>query len=255
MADYIRLTVDDSGVRRLFARIQREAPKLAADAITHAAFSGRKAIQASMGQVFDRPTQYTLNSMTVQKATPNRLEAKIWFKDLEAKSAATNRRHYLVTETFGGQRPLKQFEARLEKVGILPPGHYAVPGPGAPLDANGNMLKSEITKIMSWFAGFDEVGYSANKTAAGRERAKRGTRTRRGTAYFVARRTDLRTKHLQPGIYRKTRFAFGWAIKPVILFVPKSSYRKRLPFYEVGREAAVRTLRDDIARAWKERIK
>jgi len=254
MADFIKLTVDDSGVRRLFEKIKREAPKVAIDAINHAAFSARKAVQTEMRTAFDRPTPYTLNSMEVIKAKPSKLEARVWFKDLEQKSATTGRGHYLTTQVFGGQREWKQFEARLRRVLWLPPGHYAVPALGAELNAYGNIKPGEITKVMSWLGAFDEVGYSANKTAEGKARAKRGTKRRRGTAYFVASRTDRRTRHLHPGVYRKTRFGFGWAIKPVLLFVPYARYRKRLKFFEVGYGAAQRTLREDVAKAWKARI-
>ncbi len=253
MADGITVTVDTAGVRRLFDRIAKESPKLALDAINHGAFAARKAINAEIAKKFDRPTPYTLNALFVAQARRNKLQARVWFKDLEAKSSGRSRGHYLTTQTFGGVRAWKQFEARLNRVGALPAAHYAVPSPAFPLDAYGNPKRSEITKIMSWLGAFDEIGYSANKTAAGKAKAKRGTRSRRGYAYFMASKTNPRTRHLRPGIYLKTRFGFGWAIKPMLLFVPQSGYTQRLRFFEVGYDAARDAIRRSLAAAWKQR--
>lgn len=246
MSDFIRIKVDTRDVERALQQLGRKAPAALADALTKAAYSARKAVQGEMKTVFDRPTPFTLNSMYVSRATPTRLEAKVDFKDLEAKSVATNRSHYLTVETFGGVRPLKQFEAALQRVGAMPEGWRAVPGPGAELDSFGNMKRGQITQIMSWLGAFKEVGFQANITDKSRKRAMKGTRSRRGFAYFAVTGRDPRTRHLAPGVYRKTRTAWGWAIKPIVLFVPGARYARRLKFFEVGTAAGQRSLQTTL---------
>lgn len=181
-----------------------------------------------MRHVFDRPTPYTLNSLTIKAATKTNLQSKVQLKD---NTLIGNQNHYLNPEVAGGLRAFKPFEMRLFRRGVLPRGYYTVPASGADFDAFGNMNRGQITQIISFFDSFSEAGFGGNMGPAGRARLARGTARRYGIAYFAIQPGDSR---LHPGIYKRINSNFGSAIKPVLLFVKNSRYQKRLDIQRIA---------------------
>jgi hypothetical protein len=184
-------------------------------------------------QGFDRPTPYTMNSLFVDQAKPERLWGRVWVKDDAGKGTPATK--YLLPNVEGGDRGMKRFERALYLAGILPNGMYAVPGKGARLDAYGNMSRGQIVQILSWFAAFGEQGYRSNMTDKGRLRLAQGTAKRpvRGIEYFVVRSQSGGLK--TPGVYQKRRFGFGDEIRPVLIFVDGApNYERRFDWYGVG---------------------
>jgi hypothetical protein len=173
-----------------------------------------------MVDVFDRPTPYTLNSLYVQPATKQTQTAKVWLKE-EGGKRGTPAAAYLSPDIQGGERTLKPFELALRTAGVLPSNMFAVPGSGATIDAYGNMSRGQIVAILSYFRAFPEAGYTANITDKKRASLKRGSKKRLGFEYFVGRPGDGK---LPLGVWQRTRFASGTAIKPILIFVDATLY-------------------------------
>lgn len=58
-------------LRRQFGQFERQLPFAAARALTETARKARAAVTASLPQVLDRPTPFTMNAFTVKEATKN----------------------------------------------------------------------------------------------------------------------------------------------------------------------------------------
>ena len=220
----------DSLLRGLDRAATRQMPFAIAKSLTQVAYQAKADTRDEMMRVFDRPTNFTLNSERVIRATRDNLESVVWFKDV----SPTSRHHYLEPQVYGGGRHLKRFEARLIARGVMPGGFLAVPGRGASLDAFGNMRRGQIVEILSYFDSFREAGYGGNMGQAGRDRRSRSTSSRYGFSYFAIKPGHV--SHLHPGIYRKTRTNFGSSISPVLLFVSGTSYTKRLNLERIALE-------------------
>ena len=96
-------------VLRKFRARREQLPVAMAKALTFTAERVRDAEKKAIEGAFDRPTPFTLNSLYLRGATPQRLEARVWLKDLRF------REHYLVPQIRGGERPLKRFEKYLQQ--------------------------------------------------------------------------------------------------------------------------------------------
>lgn len=234
----LTLSVQDNiaqTIREVEQKVGARVPAAIAAALSATAELVRIAERAEMRDVFDRPTPYTLNSLYVRKATTVSLSARVWLKGSNPGDPPSTPAHYLAAQIAGGSRSWKKFESMLRSVNVLPAGMYAVPGSGAQVDAYGNMARSQIVQILSYFRSFGMAGYSANMNAKGYARLKRGTKKRQGFAYFVGRPGD----RLPLGVWQRFTFAHGSAIKPVLIFVPSVRYRKVFDFAFVA-DAVVR---------------
>jgi hypothetical protein len=236
----IRLEVQ-SDLPALVSKIKNlredQLPFAIASAVTKTAQAAKYALVVAMPFTFDRPTPYTLGSLYLSPATKSLPIAKIWIKDDAGKGTPAAK--YLLPEIAGGQRNLKRFERRLQLMGLLPAGMYAVPGEGATLDAYGNISASTIEQILSAL-GAAEIysGYKANRTAA--SRARKG---RRIAEYFVGKPGGAPL-----GVYRRYGFAHGSAVKPILIFVRSPVYRPRYDFQEI----AEKVVRDQFPRQFSE---
>lgn len=206
-----------------------------------------KAEQDEMGRVFDRPTRFTLGALTTKFNKPA-MTATVEVKD----GYWSRSNNYLATQIHGGDRHLKAFERALQYYGVMPNGWLAVPGRAADLDAFGNMKPSQIRQILSWFDAAKMVeGSDQNMGQKGRDKRRKGTKTKRGFEYFVAQPgyrmgrgswKNGKTQNLTPGIYKRTSFGFGKAIQPIIIFVRSTTYAPRFRFYEVARKTSDRVM-------------
>lgn len=209
----------------------------------------RKDERATMQRVFDRPTPWTLNAFEVTFDRPN-MAAKLAIKDGYWYRAD----NYLQTQIEGGQtRKSKAFESALRAVGVLPIGWFAVPGQRAKLDAFGNQSPGEIRQILSYFDAAERIaGSTQNMGVQGRARRLRGTKKRAGWEYFVVRPGDRRSfvrsngktgkNKAQPGIYRRTNLALGSRIEPIVIFVPRATYKPIFDFYGVAQRTIDRDM-------------
>lgn len=213
---------------------QRQVRYAAAVSITRTAQDVRADEYEEMRKVFDRPTRYTLNSLFLSPATPANLTATVYLKDTEG----AKRGHYLLPQIQGAGRVLKTFEVQLQRIGVLPPGMFAVPASGAKFDAFGNMQRTQLIQILAYLQAFGEQGYKANTTAARRAKLARGSKKTQGMAYFVSGRE--KGKSLPLGIWQRTHFAKGTAIRPILLFYRQVRYRPIFAFYTTAQRTTRR---------------
>lgn len=195
-----------------------------------------KAELHEMRDIFDRPTPYTMSSLFLRPAKPTQLEAIVGFKDQATKAVPASK--FLQPQVSGGARELKRFERALFHAGVLPPGHWLVPGEAARMDAWGNMSRGQIVQILAWFRAFPENGYRANSTPATRARLMRGGRKRHGLAYFVARPGG----HLPPGIWMREIHGLTSRPRPVLMFVMRTHYEPIFDFHYVAERTVQREL-------------
>lgn len=189
--------------------------------INTVAYKGRDDVKDEMRVVFDRPTNWVLNSIQVKPASIAKLEATVKAKD------DWGGENILMPQVDGGNRRNKGFEKALRSAGLMASDQFVVPAAGAKLDNYGNMSKGQVVQVMSQLQLQRGGGYESR---ASNSAASKRSRRRQGVAYFAI--TKQRGK-LKPGIYLRRDFAKGSAVKPVYMFVRRPSYKKRLRFNEV----------------------
>ena len=209
----------------------RQGQYAAAVALTRTAQDVQPEIKKEMRRAFDRPTNYTLNSTFLKRATRDNLEARVWLKD-NPSGKGTPADRYLAPQIFGGERRQKGMERLLQAARLMPAGYVAVPAVGAQLDANGNVRRSQIVQILSQLRLQRGAGFESR--ASGSTRSNR-TITRQGVVYFALAKAR---RGLQPGVYAKRRAAQGTTVKPVFVFAPRATYRPIFKFVEVGESTA-----------------
>lgn len=274
------IKVEIKGMRELQAQLRglsgEKIKKARIASLNDAAFVGYQAGRDELKRVFDRPTPKTLSSIAYWKAGEAGKSVRepgvfdIRGKGLSLKlsedrmfsridlSGDINKQgipaeYWLSPGIIGGPRRYKRHEIALNRIGILPPGMFIVPGEGADMDAYGNMSSGQIVQIIAYFRAFGEQGYKANMTEKTRARLAKGTKTKQAIEYFVVKPESFRTwgrgngkamgrKKMQPGIYKRIFFGMGTAIKPVMIFVKSPQYGRRFDFYRVTIQAAERQL-------------
>lgn len=223
-ADVAKLTSHLRDIER------KQIPFATAQALTAAAMGAKADIREKMPSIFDRPTNFTLNSMYVQKASKSNLVADVHFKDQAAR--------YLMPEVEGGPRGQKPFERRLSAAGIG--SGYFAPAYGADFDASGNMNRGQLTAILSSMNALNDVA------AKGLNSRKRGVR--KNDKYVLVNSGNAPYKNgngLRPGIYKK----LAAVVIPVLWFIPRPQYKPIFPFFALGREAMTKRFPDAFKKA------
>lgn len=255
---HINVTHNFKQVSDAMASAKRQVPFAIARALTKTAQDVKTAQQKEIEKVFDRPTRYTMNSVFMKPATKVRPEAEVWLK------WGSRPEHYLLPHIKGGARPLKRFEDRMVKVGLLKASERLVPTGLAPVDAFGNIGRGAITRILSQLKTAVVVGDYSNASNSARSRKKRSgeqffwsegpgttitevreTRDARGN---VTRRLVRRKQHLRRGVWMVKRTAFGNAVRPIFYAVRGVSYSQRYDFFGVSD----RTVKQRFQAHWDE---
>ena len=220
----------------LMSRISYLVPELrvqTAKALNWTIYNVRDAQRRAMAQVFDRPTPFTLNQTNrVMLATPDLLQAQTKIRDDQSTGVAPS--NYLGPQIYGGRRKVKANEKALQDNGLMPTGWIAIPGPGARLDAYGNMSRGQIVQILSALRAAEQVsGFSANIT--GRS-AKRNTKAR---DYFVSTPTQTNPRggngRLPYGVYQRLP---GGRIVTVMRFRNAHQYKPRFDYGGIAQTVA-----------------
>jgi hypothetical protein len=214
-------------------------------------------VVGEMQRVFDRPTAYVLRSLRLIRASAGRvpLQAVLWFKD---KSLFDNSESMIVPHIDGGTRKSKPFEIRLQRMGALPRGWFAVPGQGADLDAYGNMSRGQISQMLNVLGAYTEAGYNkanANTIA----KLKAGKKGQYGFEYFIvppSSKMMTRSGHpLLPGVYKRVTTGFGSSLKPVLIFVNGVKYKRRLDFYGIVQRVVDRDFASEFDASYAEALR
>jgi len=191
-----------------------------AKALTFAAEAGQKAIRDTEREVFDRPTEYTLNATYIKPATVNDPVAAVYLKRFSGVPAD----RYLLPEIEGGTRHQKSTERQLAP--LMRGFRFVVPADLVKRDGYGNVPGNVFMQILSQLKVATD-GYQ-NQTATSK---RRGERKRNGWGNYFIPPVGSR---LKPGVYQR----MGRNIAPVLLFTERVHYKKRLDFYGVGMAAA-----------------
>lgn len=241
-------------IRSMTALEKQEVPFALAKALTQTAQEIKAETVKEIERKIDRPKPYTLRSMYIKMAKKTdypRAEAVVGFKDA-TYAAGTPASVYMRPAVTGDDRNVKRFEAALQAAGILPKGMYVVPGAACPLDLYGNIKPSFIVQILSYFRAFGEQGYKANITDKRKARLAKGNAKKgiEGYSYFVSSggQVNYHTRHLEPGIYRRSG-ASGQIIRPVMIFVRKPKYTKRIPFFEIAQKTVDKNFKTHFYKA------
>lgn len=219
--------------RGMLSEIGRQSSYVLARTLSKTAVDVREAEVIEMSRVFDRPTPYTLKGVYAKTASKSDLNARVWLKEQLQAGKGNASEDYLRPQVFGGGRDFKKFEAALHFAGAIPQGYYCIPGDAAKLDGYGNMDRGQIVQILSYFKALHDP--TAGMGSKGRKKLAKGTKTKRGTAYFVV--PPKIGSQRQPGIYQRMSSAWGWSVpRPVLIFVKSVSYAPRYDFYGVGQK-------------------
>jgi hypothetical protein len=236
--------------KHLSASAKRHLPFATALALTRTAQFAQQKIKEEIARSFDRPKPYTLGATYVQPATKQRLWAMVKIKDEAFKSLPPIK--WLAAEIYGGQRKHKAFETLLIRAGAMPANSYAIPTKAAGADQYGNIPASELNRMLSDLQARRDP--YQNSTPASRGRRAR-SRTKRPAFYFSTYPVTARTAHLAPGVYKRTHFGVGAAIKPIVVFASKARYRRRLKFFETADQVSRMRWPIEFALAMKQALR
>ncbi|AQZ96641.1 hypothetical protein ACFSB1_11175 [Halopseudomonas phragmitis] len=203
----------------------RDGNRALALAINEIAGEGVKALQAGAHSAFDRPTPFTLNAFRVQYAKASSPEAAIWVKDEKDGAGGQQAPEaWFEPQVYGGARRVKRSEYRLREIGALPSDMFIAPGPGARLDAYGNLSRGHMQQIMSGLGADNPMGSTMVATQSRRSLAKGHAK-----AFFVIKRGKKPI-----GIAERR----GKSMSVVLLFVRQPSYSRRFDFHKIVRQVA-----------------
>jgi hypothetical protein len=180
--------------------VQRLLRNLSEKEIQYATFVGTnriayavmKAQREEVKTTFSGPTRFIQTGIRYEKMTKTQRYARAYWTE--------ERNPYIEPHVIGGARAVKKIENVYRGRGILPAGRWMVPGPGAPLNAYGNLTRAFSKKL------FEAAGdFAANKKSG---------------KWFVTK----------SGIFQRK----GGSLEPLIFFAREPQYQKRYKFYETA---------------------
>jgi hypothetical protein len=243
----MKITFDMSAVNALARDMnvefsQRRINAAAATALTYTALDGKKAVEREMRAVLDRPNPYTMRQVRIESARADKLQAAVEWKDDYGYTVP-----YLLPQVEGGSRRAKRFEKALQAAGHLPQGWFAVPAPGARLDAFGNISRGQIIQILSQLRITLLAGTTRNLSFDARKQIN--AQRRAGGRFFVIKPGAKK----QAGVYQ--REFYGRDVTPVLFFVRSVRYRQRLDFDGVVRREVAQRLPVHIERTVNDHLR
>lgn len=226
----VSVKADFAQIRNQLSAMPAQLNQAAARALNLTAEQARSETRVQMARTFDRPTPYALNAIRVVNAAAGKLKSEVTLHGLPGGRGVSAHK-FLGPEIAGGSRKDKASERRLKRAGVMPDGYQMVPGAGVQLDAYGNVPVGLILQILSWMQTYRPEGdRGRNLSAATMARRMKGTKKARGYEFFVV---EPGTPGLRPGIYRRTRTAYGSAVVPILMFVRPGSYRPIFDFPQI----------------------
>jgi hypothetical protein len=218
-------------IKKAMDELPKKAKYAAVKAMNTSMEWSATSVRKEMRHVFDRPTPWVLNSLRIKYAQPSTMAAELAYKDI---NSATSARTMVEPHVDAGTRHFKAFEARLGRIGLLPDGYNAVPGGAAKLDGFGNMSQGQISQLLGVLKAYTEDGFNkANINTTKRLAKGNAKKNVYGFVYWVNPVGKGKVKHLQPGVYQRVTTGFGSSLKPILIFVKRAHYKKRLDFYGI----------------------
>lgn len=131
----------------------------AAEGVNMAANYLGRAMKAEIRRVFDQPTPYIVNSVWVDRATPEKLSAWVapTYEGRPGGRQGIDPQKILRAQEAGGSRRDKRVEVALRQMGVLPSGmqistpadKYGGPLPGS-TDARGNLRGPFVRRLLTY---------------------------------------------------------------------------------------------------------
>lgn len=242
------VTTEGKSFAETFKLMQAFNPKqfeyATAVAINKVAEDVKFVLTREMTRVFDRPTQYTLNSLFIRYAKKDNPVAYVSFKNAGSSNAGSAGQ-YLLAEVYGGGRAEKRSEKTLANLGFKGGDQfYLTPASGAKLDSNGNVPRRKYEEIIAFFKA--NSGHDFTSTSKTSSRIANKVNLGLGAAYFIALPNDARvqSKRLSAGIYERK----GLSFTKVFNITRKPIYKSVFKFFDIGQEVA----RDQFAKRFLE---
>jgi hypothetical protein len=193
---------------------RKHLPFAMSQALNNTAWDAYHGIKKQLPKVFNKPTDFTLRGMYVQKSTykqtaKNYLTTELGYKPKATTSStgASLIKHHVD----GGTRNFKRFEMKLQASNLIPAGSFLVPTGQAPKDRFGNVpRKWSIKALSSLRATLDTASYSS--------RASMRAKTRLNADSF---------KILPLGKNQAIYYNSAFGLTPFWIVVDKVHYRKR----------------------------
>lgn len=256
-----------------------------ATALTRTAVHVAEAERREIDDVFDRPVEFTRQSIFVTPAQAGSTRTGVT-QDARGQTVVVNKGpntgpiqavvgikndtnrgrpaiKWLQWHIEGGRRTAKGYEVLLQTANHLPPGMVTVPGRFAKLDSYGNVSRGQILQILSQLRidSYQGSTRSLQKLASSYEgRGVKSLKTRlraqqrRAGGEFVSFPNGR--GRLPPGIYRMRNSAWGRSDpQPILLFVRRAQYEaERFDFFYVANLAIRRHLPQELGRAMAETL-
>lgn len=253
----INIKMDIEDIARQMTEVQlKQIPYATRLTVNKLAANAKQNMELKEIPKLDRPTRYTKNMMRVKYANRTNLKSEIKVKD---SATITKRGMHGPNEVLGhlftgGPRRGKGFEGLMRQAGILPAGMFAVPGSGATLDAYGNLSRGLIVQLLSYFSAFQETGFRANMSEKKRKSFERRymrkhIKSASTFKFFVARPQDETGLH--PGIWMRVGFGVGQSIKPILIFVKSTNYKRYFNLQEIVDRIVKRDVEFEFKKAFQ----
>jgi len=208
-----------------------QIPFAAARALTVTAHAVNREIRAQMAAGIEGgATPYALRAFAVQAASKTTLTAIIGLRTAQ-QSSGTPYEQSIGHLFSGGQRSLKRIEQWLRARDLIPPGLQIAPGPAAPIDARGNVRRAALSEML----GVLESARRGLRNLRVYRKVGRGKMAADAIGFFVAWPNAQRSRHLQPGIYRRIERGADSAVQPWFFFVAPPPYSRRFDLESIAR--------------------
>jgi hypothetical protein len=205
---------------------EREIPFATSKGLNGIAFNTNRHVKAVLPTYIDRPTKWTINALYVTKSTKKHLQASLEYRNWATKGTPTVKIiHHLV---YGGERRPKRSETLLRQHGVIRQGQWLVPAPGAKLDAYGNVLKSDMSRMLSALQATLDV----NQRSKGEKRK----------VFFLSKSGKAIYK-------RQDRYGRGRVALPFMWVVDKLNYKKTYPFELIVKDHILRVYEKEMTNA------
>lgn len=230
-------------VRQQLGQQARQADYAASRALTSTAYAINTQLKTDMAATFaGGATAYTLRAFKVQPARKDNLQASVTLRT-DTQGAALPYAKALGHLFTGGRRSYKKIEGWLRGRRLLPQGYTIAPGAGMPLDRFGNMRQAALTEMLGVLGNPRSNLRIYRRSGAGK--------AQKAVGYFVALPGDTSGHH--PGIYKRIETGPSSTLRPMVLYVRPTTYRRFIDLQRLGQEVVAKTFQptfdDELAKA------
>lgn len=163
----ISASVDTSALQRRLSSLRRdEIPSAMRNTLNDLAFDMRERLVTEIGRIFDRPTPVVRKTPRVERASKQKLEAKLYLTDYfrqKGQDPANALRAHMTG--LPPTRNRKGLEMWLQRRGLISSDEWMMPTRFVPKDRYGNVRGSLVQKMLADLNAYG--GYSVATRATG----------------------------------------------------------------------------------------